>query len=76
MSQSNRRNFHRTLQIYGIAESDLADRLRSWEASLSPEFSLAYLPSLESIRLRISAKGEANKDTEAHAEYIGTITLW
>ena len=68
MSQSNRRNFHRTLQIYGIAESDLADRLRSWEASLSPEFSLAYLPSLESIRLRISAKGEANKDTEAHAE--------
>jgi competence/damage-inducible protein cinA C-terminal domain len=68
MSKSNRRNFHRTLQIYGIAESDLADRLRSWEASLSPEFSLAYLPSLESIRLRISAKGEANRDTEVHAE--------
>lgn len=62
------RRFHRTLQVYGIAESDLADRLEAWEAGLSPEFALAYLPSPQSIRLRISAAGETNGETAAHAE--------
>lgn len=68
VARSKARHFHRTLQVYGIAESDLADKLRSWEASLAPEFALAYLPSPESIRLRLSAVGVAARDTAAHAE--------
>lgn len=68
MERFKAKHFHRTLQVYGIAESDLADRLRAWEASLSPEFTLAYLPSPESIRLRISAVDVATNETAAHAE--------
>lgn len=67
-------HFHRTLQVYGIAESDLADKLRAWEAGLAPEFTLAYLPSPESIRLRISAVGAASEETAARAEkHVGEL---
>lgn len=49
------RNFYRTFHVYGIAESDLADSLQAWEASLSPDFTLAYLPSPQGIRLRVTS---------------------
>lgn len=52
--------YHRTLNLYGTAESYLADELEEWEASLAPDFSLAYLPSAGGIRLRITGKGETS----------------
>lgn len=48
--------FHRTVKMYGIAESILADRIALWEKGIQPVFSLAYLPSPEYLRLRLSAK--------------------
>lgn len=67
-ARSKAHHFHRTLQVYGIAESDLADKIKDWELSLAPEFALAYLPSPESIRLRISAVDVSTKETIVHAE--------
>lgn len=52
---------HRTLQVTGISESALAERLESWEDSLPKEFHLAYLPDSPIIRLRIDGSG---KDAE------------
>jgi len=46
----------KTVSVFGIGESLLADRLKEWEAQLPPELHLAYLPSPKRIRLRLSAK--------------------
>jgi len=48
---------HRTLLVYGLGESTLADKIESWEDSLPDFVKLAYLPSLGRVRLRLSAKG-------------------
>ena len=48
---------HRTLLVYGIGESTLANNIESWEDSLPDFVKLAYLPSLGRVRLRLSAKG-------------------
>ena len=53
---------HRTLKIYGIAESFLADTLADWESRLRQHFALAYLPGPEGIRLRIDSLGESTPD--------------
>lgn len=46
--------FHKTVQTFGIPESELAEILNDWEKNLHPKISLAYLPSPERIRLRLS----------------------
>lgn len=46
---------HRTILTGGIAESDLAARVESWAAGLPPEYQLAYLPALGTVRLRLTA---------------------
>lgn len=48
---------HRTLLTFGMGESMIAQRLESFEANLPKDISLAYLPSLGSVRLRLSSKG-------------------
>jgi nicotinamide-nucleotide amidase len=48
---------HRTIQVFGLAESVLAEKLEEWENSLPDFISLAYLPAPEGIRLRLSARG-------------------
>ncbi len=48
---------HKTLLIYGLGESALADRIASWEDALPEHIKLAYLPNLGKMRLRLSAKG-------------------
>ncbi|WP_242205624.1 competence/damage-inducible protein A [Aestuariivivens insulae] len=47
---------HKTLLVYGLGESTLADRIASWEDALPKHIKLAYLPSLGKMRLRLSAK--------------------
>ncbi|WP_194768023.1 competence/damage-inducible protein A [Tamlana sp. I1] len=48
---------HKTLLVYGIGESALADRIEVWEDALPSHIKLAYLPSLGLMRLRLSTKG-------------------
>ncbi|MEN3322555.1 competence/damage-inducible protein A [Mariniflexile soesokkakense] len=48
---------HKTLLVYGIGESALAERIESWEDALPKHIKLAYLPSLGKMRLRLSSKG-------------------
>lgn len=49
---------HRTVLTQGLPESMLAEKLADWEDSLPECISLAYLPSPQSMRLRLSARGE------------------
>lgn len=48
---------HRTLVLVDITESDLAERIASWEDSLPAHLHLAYLPQAGYIRLRIDGMG-------------------
>ena len=48
---------HKTLLVYGLGESALAEKIASWEDRLPENIKLAYLPSLGKMRLRISSKG-------------------
>lgn len=50
-------HLHRTICTFGEAESVLAQRLHPFERQLPPQLSLAYLPSLFQVRLRLTAKG-------------------
>ena len=68
---------HRTLITSGLAESMLAERIASWEAALPPYLHLAYLPSPDKVRLRLSAyevEGEeVAHEIEAQFEKLRTI---
>lgn len=48
---------HKTILTYGIGESLLAETIENWENNLPEFIKLAYLPSLGSVRLRLSARG-------------------
>ena len=48
---------HRTILTYGIGESFLAERIEKWENNLPDNIRLAYLPSPEHLRLRMSIYG-------------------
>ena len=49
--------FHKTVLLYGIPESELAEKIESWELALPPFIKLAYLPSPSAMKLRLSAYG-------------------
>ncbi|MFI8377941.1 competence/damage-inducible protein A [Leeuwenhoekiella sp. NPDC079379] len=48
---------HRTLQTYGVGESEIANTIEEWENNLPSDIKLAYLPALGKVRLRLSTKG-------------------
>ena len=48
---------HRTVLIQGLPESMLAERIADWEDNLPESIRLAYLPSPQSMKLRLSARG-------------------
>ncbi|WP_405377248.1 CinA family nicotinamide mononucleotide deamidase-related protein [Nonlabens sp. Asnod3-A02] len=48
---------HRTILTAGQGESTIATRLEDWENNLPASIKLAYLPSLGTVRLRLSSKG-------------------
>ncbi len=54
--------YHKTVTVFGIGESFLADRIKSWENALPENIKLAYLPHPGRIRLRLSSKGENLND--------------
>ena len=50
-----RANVHRTMITAGLPESMLAERIARWEDALPAALKLAYLPSPNIVRLRLSA---------------------
>ena len=58
---------HRSLMVYGLAESALSEKIAPWEASLSGDhIHLAYLPNtLTGIRLRLSTMVGTQEEQEA-----------
>ena len=53
---------HRTVLLYGIAESTLALLIEDWENALPSSMHLAYLPKDGIIRLRLSSYAEATNE--------------
>ena len=49
---------HKTVQVYGIPESQLALRLTEWENALPEYLHLAYLPNFGIVKLRLSGAGQ------------------
>ncbi len=48
--------FHRTILLQGIGESFLAEKIKDWEDRIHLDgFGLAYLPSIGSVKLRITS---------------------
>lgn len=55
---------HKTLLTYGLGESVIAERIETFENELPPSISLAYLPSLGRVRLRLSTIGTLKEEVE------------
>jgi competence/damage-inducible protein CinA-like protein len=50
--------YHRIIKTVGIGESFLAEKIKDWEENLPDNVSLAYLPSIGQVKLRLTAKGD------------------
>lgn len=65
---------HKTILTQGVAESDLADKLESFEDQLPSSVKLAYLPSAGMVKLRLTSyegdENEARAAVEREAEKI------
>ena len=53
---------HLVVMTVGLGESFLAEKIADWEAALPPNFKLAYLPALGSVRLRLTALPDGQPD--------------
>jgi nicotinamide-nucleotide amidase len=59
--------FHRTILTQGLPESMLAERISDWEDALPEYIKLAYLPSPQGVRLRLSLRGKELSAMESEA---------
>jgi nicotinamide-nucleotide amidase len=59
---------HRTVLTQGLPESMLAEKIASWEDALPGFIKLAYLPSPQGVRLRLSARGKDLTEMEAEVQ--------
>lgn len=66
---------HRTLTVINIPESALSKELEPWEQNLPSDMKLAYLPQLNTIRLRLTASGADKSTLEARMEPFWTSLL-
>lgn len=53
---------HEVIQVFGIAESFLSDKLQNFEHSMPSNIQLAYLPSPAGIKLRLSGIGRDEQE--------------
>lgn len=60
--------YHKTVMTYGLPESILAEKIADWENQLPDYMKLAYLPSPEAVRLRISARNREQLDIKQKVE--------
>ena len=66
--------YHKTVTVFGIGESLLADKIKDWEKALPEIVKLAYLPHPGRIRLRLSSKGkDLNKLKQIIEEQINKL---
>lgn len=63
---------HRTILTAGEGETMIAEKLTDFENRLPQNVGLAYLPSLGTVRLRLTARGENAKDIEQQLETLKT----
>lgn len=71
--------YHKVIRTIGIGESWLADKLKPWVDQLPESISLAYLPSLREVKLRLTTSGnnfdqlqvEVDEQIDKIKEYIG-----
>ena len=59
---------HKTIHLFNIPESVLAEKLTEWEDNLPSFIKLAYLPAFGKIRLRLTGKGTDTKAIESTIE--------
>lgn len=59
---------HRTIMTAGMGESSIADRIEDLVDDFGAELSIAYLPGLAQVRLRITAKGEDAQKLQAQLD--------
>jgi len=57
--------YHKLIKTVGIGESFLADKIKDWEDALPEHISLAYLPSVGHVKLRLTAVGEDREALKA-----------
>ncbi len=55
---------HETILVAGIGESTVAQKIEDIEDALPPSIAIAYLPSLECVKIRLSTKGNDKKYLE------------
>ena len=60
--------FHKVIRTIGIGESTLAEMIDAWEDALPSNIKLAYLPSMGSVKLRLTGFGEALETIEKQVE--------
>lgn len=60
---------HRSLMVYGLAESALAKLIEPWEDALPADMHLAYLPNQTTgVRLRLSVYGDSGESAVKRIE--------
>ena len=59
---------HRTIMTAGMGESSIADRIEDLVEAFEPELSIAYLPGLAQVRLRITAKGDDEQKLQSQLD--------
>lgn len=62
--------FHKLIKTVGIGESFLADKIKDWEDTLPGHISLAYLPSIGQVKLRLTSVGENREVLKAEVQHL------
>ncbi|MCO6360240.1 competence/damage-inducible protein A [Roseivirga pacifica] len=62
--------YHKLIKTVGIGESFLADKIKVWEDNLPEHVSLAYLPSVGHVKLRLTAVGENREQLEKDVDLL------
>ncbi len=57
--------YHKLVKTVGIGESFLAEKIKDWEDNLPEHISLAYLPSIGHVKLRLTAVGQDRDQLKA-----------
>lgn len=60
--------YHKLIKTVGIGESFLADKIKDWEDALPDHISLAYLPSIGHVKLRLTAVGDNREQLQKDVE--------
>ncbi|MCH2084435.1 MAG: competence/damage-inducible protein A [Saprospiraceae bacterium] len=60
---------HRTIRTVGEGESRIAERIEDIESALPQHIKLAFLPSLGTVRLRLTAKGKTEEELAADIQH-------